>query len=242
MRISSTHWLLNIPVAHRGLWGGEIVENSLTAYNNAAIHGYAIEIDVYTTKDGHVVSFHDETLARLTGADGYVYDKTLAELKELNLGGTNEKIPTLQEVLDLVDGRVPLLIEIKTQPDGTIVEKIVEILKNYKGEFALQSFHPIYLIKAKKLAPNFLRGVLSAKTVVHNSAIKRFIVKNMLFNAFIKPDFISYDYNGLPLKKRIRKNLPVLAFTVLEEDVANLIKPFANNIIFEGFLPEINKQ
>lgn len=240
MRVTKDHWLYTTPVAHRGLWGCSIVENSLPAYRNAVKHGYAIEIDVYTTSDGEVVSFHDDTLIRLTGVDGFVYKKTLAELKQLSILNSNEKIPTLKEVLQVVDGKVPLLIEIKTQPDISVVDKTIEILKGYKGEFAIQSFHPIYLIRVKKLAPEFLRGVLSAKKVWHKSAFNRFVVRGMIFNPVIKPDFISYDYNGLPLNKRKRKNLPVLAYTVTDENVAEIVKNYADNIIFEHIRPEIN--
>jgi len=240
MRVPKGHWLYTTPIAHRGLWGCSIVENSLSAYRNAVKHGYAIEIDVYTTSDGEVVSFHDVTLDRMTGADGLVFEKTLAELKELTLVGSNEKIPTLKEVLQVVDGKVPLLIEIKMQPNINVVDKTIEILKEYKGEFAIQSFHPGYLIRVKKLAPEFLRGVLSAKKVWHKNVFKRFLVREMIFNPVIKPDFISYDYNGLPLSKRKRKNLPLLVFTVTDENVAEIVKSYADNIIFEHIRPEIN--
>ena len=127
-RIPKNYWLLNRPVAHRGLWGGEIIENSLTAYRNAVEKGYPIEIDLYVTKDGKLVSFHDSTLKRMTGADGYIYEKTLAELKQLQLLGTDERIPTFDEVLEIAENKVPLLIEIKDQPDKTVVEKTVERL------------------------------------------------------------------------------------------------------------------
>ena len=85
MKIPKNHWLLTKPVAHRGLWGGEIVENSISAYQNAVLHGYPIEIDVYLTKDGQLVSFHDEKLDRMTGVSGLVYEKTLNQLKTLKL-------------------------------------------------------------------------------------------------------------------------------------------------------------
>ena len=117
------------------------------------------------------------------------------------------------------------------------VDKTIEILKGYNGPFAIQSFHPGYLMKTRKLAPHFLRGVLSAKKVEHKSAIKRFIVREMIFNPLIKPDFISYDYNALPLKRSIRKNLPLLTFTVTSDKVKELVKPYADNIIFEVIRP-----
>ena len=239
MRLTSSSWLITKPIAHRGLWGGEIVENSMPAYENAIENGYPIEIDVYETKDGKLVSFHDAHLRRMTGENAYVFEKTLEELQKLSLNGTGEKIPTLDQVLELCENKTPLLIEFKNQPSKTFLPKVIERLKNYKGEFAVQSFNPFYLIKTKKLAPEFIRGVLA--TECHASdrgALTRFVLKNMSLNAFIKPDFISYSYTGLPLPKRKVKNTPVIAWTIENQTDYNKVKPYAKNIIFEHFKPE----
>ena len=149
MRLNSSHWLLSTPIAHRGLWNEEIPENSLLAYKNAIEKGYPIEIDVHKSKDGVLFVFHDDNLSRMTGVDALLHEKTSTELKSLTLNGTEEKIPTLKEVLEVVDGKVPLLIEIKNQPDNSVVDDTVKILKEYKGEFAVQSFNPTYIIKIK---------------------------------------------------------------------------------------------
>ncbi len=238
MRINSNHWLKSNPIAHRGLWGGNVKENSITAFKLAAQKGYPIETDVWLTADGELVCFHDSWLKRVTGADGYVYEKTLAQLKELNLDGSLEKIPSLKEVLSAVSFRVPMLIEIKNQPSKKVVEKLLEVMKGYKGEFAIQSFNPLYLLKVKKFAPEVIRGVLSAKNVDDKSAFKRFIVKTMPLNFLIKPDFISYDYRDLPLKASKRKGLPIIAWTVENQSVYDKIKPHVDNIIFEKFAPK----
>jgi len=129
MRIQKDSWLLTRPICHRGLWGDGVAENSATAYENAARKGYPIEIDLYKTTDGALVSFHDNTLERMTGEKGFIYEKSLAELKSLNLIGTNEKIPTFSEVLEIAKGRSPLLIEIKNQPDKSVVKSVAETLK-----------------------------------------------------------------------------------------------------------------
>lgn len=236
-RIPKNYWLLNRPVAHRGLWGGEIVENSLTAYRNAVEKGYPIEIDLYVTKDGKLVSFHDSTLKRMTGADGYVYEKTLAELKQLQLLGTDERIPTFDEVLEIAENKVPLLIEIKDQPDKTVVEKTVERLKSYKGEFALQSFNPLYINKVKKLAPSFIRGILATQDAGKKSAITNYIVKKMPLNFLIKPDFISYDYKGIPKYAKKTKKMPVISWTITSKEIETTVRPFIDNIIFEHYIP-----
>lgn len=236
-RIPKNYWLLNRPVAHRGLWGGEIIENSLTAYRNAVEKGYPIEIDLYVTKDGKLVSFHDSTLKRMTGADGYIYEKTLAELKQLQLLGTDERIPTFDEVLEIAENKVPLLIEIKDQPDKTVVEKTVERLKSYKGEFALQSFNPLYIKKVKKLAPQFIRGILATQDAGKKSAITNYIVKKMPLNFLIKPDFISYDYNGIPKYAKKTKKMPVISWTITSKEIETTVRPFIDNIIFEHYIP-----
>ena len=101
------------PIAHRGLWGDGVAENSLSAYKKAAENGYPVEIDLYLSKDGELFSFHDKTLDRMTGESGYIYDKTAAELKSLKLVGSDEGIPTFDQVLSVAENKIPLLIEIK---------------------------------------------------------------------------------------------------------------------------------
>lgn len=237
MRINKDFWLLNRPVAHRGLWGGDVVENSLTAYENAVKNGYPIEIDIYQSADGVLFSFHDQALSRMTGADGLIFEKTAAELKSLKLSNTEERIPTLDEVLELVDGKVPLLIEFKDQPDKSYIKNAVDRLKGYNGEFAVQAFNPFYLKKIKKLAPEFIRGILATEFYPNKNAVTNYLLKTTAFNFMTKPDFISYSYTGLPLKKN-KKALPVIAWTVTDQKTADRITPFCDNIIFEGFIPE----
>ncbi len=238
MRIKESHWLFNRPIAHRGLWGESVVENSITAYKNAINNGFPIEIDLRTSSDGEIYSFHDQTLNRMTGADGNIYDKTSLELEKIKLIGSEETIPTFKSVLDLVDGKTPLLIEFKDQPDNSYVKKAVEMLKNYKGAFAVQSFNPLIIKEIKKLAPQFIRGILGSKIYSKKLPfIKRIVVKNMLLNCIIKPDFISYSYKDLPLKMSKTKNTPVIAWTVKNQETADKIKPYAKNIIFENFIP-----
>lgn len=238
MRIPNDSWLFNKPVAHRGLWGNGVVENSRTAYENATKNGFPIEIDLYLSKDGKIVSFHDSTLKRMTGKDGFVWDYTLAELKELRLADTNEQIPTFDEVLEIAKGRSPLLIELKNHPKENFVEKVVERLKNYDGEFAIQSFNPLYIIKVKKLAPEFIRGILSVKKpwpADANSKLKRYVVSHMSLNFLAKPDFISYAHYDYPLPKRKVKNKLKLAWTITSKEDYEKIKPLVDNVIYEGF-------
>ena len=237
MRINKEHWILNKPIAHRGLWGDGVPENSITAYKRAAEKGYPIEIDLYLTKDGHLVSFHDDTLKRMTGEDGFIYDKTLSELKTLDIGG-GEKIPTFTEVKEIALGKSPLLIEIKNQPYKNIVEKVVEELNDYKGEFAIQSFNPFYINKVKKLAPNFIRGILGTHDAYNEKFFTRLALKHLLFNFLIKPDFISYNINGMPIKENKVKDKAVLCWTITNDTDEEKAYTFADNIIYENFVPK----
>ena len=237
MALKNDCWLLTRPIAHRGLWGGEIIENSLTAFRAAANSGYPVEIDLFLTADNEIVCFHDDALSRMTGAKGRIYEKTLAELKALSLNGTSEKIPTLQEVLDIVRGKIPLLIEIKDQENDYVVDKTVDILKAYDGEFAVQSFNPFYIKRVKKLAPDFICGVLGTHEK-ERGRITNFVLKRLCFNFMIKPDFISYNKNGLKFVKRKAKKTPVIAWTVLSEKERLSLPPFVKNYIFENFIPK----
>ncbi len=238
MRINENSWLLTKPIAHRGLWGENIVENSITAYKNAVKHGYPIEIDVFITTDGHLVSFHDNDLKRMTGENGLVFEKSLAEIKKLRLNGSDEKIPTLDDVLEICENKVPILIEIKNQPDKSVVDKLVSRLKNYKGEFAIQSFNPLYIRRVKKLAPEFIRGILADTFNLDKSRLVRYIVRKMPLNCVCKPDFLSLNYKSLPIKFIRAKKYPKLAWTVTSQQIADSVKPYAKNIIFEHFVPK----
>ena len=137
------NFLKNNIIAHRGIYDNKkIFENSLEAFKKAIDKGYAIELDLRLTKDNKIVIFHDDKLERLTNEKGYIKDKNFIELEKIKLIN-NSKIPTFKEVLDLVNGKVPLLIELKSNIKGTRLEKeVVKELKNYKGEYAIQSFNP----------------------------------------------------------------------------------------------------
>lgn len=237
MKIPFNHWLLTTPVAHRGLWGGEILENSIPAYQNAVDNGYPIEIDLHLSTDGVIFSYHDSNLKRMTGLDKCIHDLSSQEIKSLRLLDTDNQIPTFDEVLDVVDGKVPLLIEIKFQPNKRVVDKTIERLKSYKGEFAIQSFNPFFVNRVRKLAPEIIRGVLACERKVSKKRFNNFVIKRMPFNWLVKPDFISHSHTGLPLKKHKVKNLPVITWTVTDQATADKVKPYAKNIIFEKFIP-----
>lgn len=238
MRIDHNHWLKNTPIAHRGLWGGEIIENSLTAYQNAVDNGYAVEIDLYASKDGVLYSFHDALLKRMTGADGYIWDYDSDYINSLKLNGSNEKIPTFRDVLHLINGKVPLLIEIKNNPDKLIVERVLDELDEYQGEFAIQSFNPLYINKVRKIAPYIIRGILGTSKADGEKWLTKFVLKHLSLNFLAKPDFVSMRWKDLPLPKRKTKNKAVLAWTVKSQQDYDNLKDKCHNIIFENFIPK----
>ena len=228
---------LLVNYAHRGLWGKTIPENSLKAFDNAVKNGFAIELDVQLSKDNVVMVFHDYTLKRMTGAEGKLSDLTLKELKELSLLNSDEKIPTFMEVLEIVNGKVPLLVELKGENlDSSLCPKVADILKDYKGEYCVESFNPLLIKNIKKYLPDVFCGQLYTNVVKEKKkvSILNILLTLMSFNFLAKPDFIAYNKNArnsLPVKITTELfKAPKFVWTVKDED-----RRFENEcIIFES--------
>ncbi len=189
--------------AHRGLHNKSVPENSLTAFRRARDAGYGIELDVRLSQDGRIFVFHDENLMRMCGVKYKLSDCKSSYLRTLNLKESWESIPTLKSVLELIDGNVPILIEIKgTRLDRrtkVLCKRLSEMLDSYHGAFAVQSFSPEILSYFRKYRPRFARGLLltslkgeRGKKAVDN-AFLRFALRHMLTNVLCRPDFISVD-------------------------------------------------
>lgn len=237
-------WLLSQPIAHRGLHQeGIIPENSLASFMAAIQHNYAIELDINITADDQLVVFHDSNLKRMTGKEGKISEQKVTNLKDLLLLNTEQRIPLLEEVLELVNGRVPLLIEIKNEGSVGKLETILcQKLQNYQGEFAIQSFNPYSLAWFKQRAPQMIRGLLSTNFADQPLPwYQRFLLKNLLLSGVSKPHFIAYDHRFLPnLPTQIAKSifsLPLIAWTIRTEAELTQISPYVDNIIFEYILP-----
>ena len=238
MRIPKSSFLFTTPIAHRGLHdaAADIPENSYAAFSRAIGYGYAIETDVRLSSDGKLILFHDDDLFRMTGEYGHTDNKTEKELSLLRLGGTNEKIPLFEEFLEFIDGKSPLLIEIKPNNGRKeIVRNLLCALKNYKGEFALQSFDPRYVWEIKNRAPEILRGQLGC--FYEKFTPQRYLVQHMNLNRFTKPDFISYNIENLPYKPARRKDTLLLGWTIRTQEKYELAKKLVDNIIFENIRP-----
>ncbi len=233
-RLQKDSWLLTTPIIHRGYITETTPENSLGAFQKAMELGHPIEFDVQMTSDGHLVCVHDDNLKKLTGFDGDVRKTDYKTVKSLRILNTEETIPDFSEVLNLVNGKVPLLIEVKHQLSDSICEKVVDELKGYKGEFALESFNPTYMKKFKKLAPEILRGQLGT---VLKSGLGFFIdmaMKYLPLNFLVKPDFICYNTKNLPISRLISNNLPIIAYTVNTEEEKIISDKYAVNYIFDN--------
>lgn len=213
--------------AHRGYHNADklIPENSMASFRAAVANGYGIELDVHITKDGKVAVFHDDTLERMCGVKKRIEDCTWAELQKQHLLNTTEKIPELPQVLNYVDGQVPLLVELKIPgKDLRVCNATHEILKSYKGEVLVQSFNTLGLRWYRRNAPEVLRGQLSSnltKEAITDPYVLRFLVKHLLLNAFGRPDFISYKLKDLPnvgvLLCRYLWKVPVAVWTLRTE-------------------------
>lgn len=237
MRLNENHWLLTRPVTHRGLWRGNAPENSLPAFRNAIDASLPIETDVQMTADGVLVCFHDDDLKRATGVSGDVRDFNYSDLKKLSLFGTEEKIPLFSELLALVGGRVPLLIEVKKQKRKGIEEKILYELNGYSGDYAVQAFDPFILKRFKRLAPQILRGRLSDYLCAEKNPVVRLVVRRMLFNFLAKPDFCNVNLKGVKKSLKIAKKLPALVWTVRTTADYKQAKAYGSNCVFEGLSP-----
>ena len=237
-------WIIETPIAHRGLDNGSIPENSMAAFRNAIEKGYTIELDVQFTKDKELIVFHDDDLSRLTNDNRKVKDVNYQELKNLKLENTDEKIPTLKEVVEMVDNQVPLIIEIKDGEDIIgLSEKTYNIMKNYKGRYAIQSFNPFILEWFKNNASEVIRGQLSGTFREDAESLKfyeKLVLKNLLLNFKSKPNFIAYELDGvnnLSVKLLKGRNYPIISWTIENEEDMKKAYESTDNIIFDNILP-----
>ncbi len=232
--------------AHRGLFDNETLpENSLGAFRAAAARGIGIELDVQLSSDGEVMVFHDYHLNRICQEDIRLCELSATELKQRRLLGTDYTIPTLQEVLTAVNGRVPLLIEIKGEDlNEDICWKLAPILDAYGGDYCVESFNPMYLHWFKKHRPDVVRGQLVTNLIKEKKSGNRvlnFFLSYLMLNVLSRPDFIACNgkYQGGPALFFCRYlfKTPLFLWTVRHEKAFALNRSRGIYSIFEGFLP-----
>jgi glycerophosphoryl diester phosphodiesterase len=239
--------LFSRPLAHRGLWTGSKPENTLAAFEAAAFGDYGMELDVQLSADGEVVVFHDDRLDRLTDASGRVAERTASDLTVLKVGGSDQVIPRLGDVLATVAGRAMILVELKVLAgdEGRLEPKVAEILTAYAGPVAVIGFNPHVLAWFAEHAPNRLRGLNSmAYTDAANWTIpagQRRGLTELEHIGLAKPHFLSLGLDMLPSPRAdaLRAGgMPVIAWTVRSQQQASRVARHCDNIIFEGYWPE----
>ena len=235
-RLDKNHWLLTRPCAHRGLHGNGVSENSERAFELAIENDYPIELDVQMTADDKLIVIHDDDMFRLTGVRGDVRQMTFNEVRKLRLSD-GQGILSFEQFLSLVAGRVPLLIEIKQQKRKGVENLVLNALNGYKGEFVIQSFDPLIMYRIKKLAPDIIRGQLGGGKELPVKGIKAHIVKNMSLNFLVKPDFVNYHLDSLPVKKSVTNGLPILGWTVRNEEQLSKARKYCVSFVFENVTP-----
>jgi glycerophosphoryl diester phosphodiesterase len=243
-------WLVARPIAHRGLHDAAagIVENTRSAVRAAISRGYAVEVDLQLSADGCAVVFHDDELDRLTTTTGPVGGRSFAELAAIPLHGTEDRIWSLGELLAEIGGRVPLIAELKSGQDGdTRLARIAgEQLAAYSGPVAAKSFDPRLVEELREHSPEVVRGVVGCSFEQEEwptlSAWQRFGLRNLTHWHSTRPDFLSWDLQDLPRASvstaRALGHCPVMTWTIRTPAEHAQALRFAEQIVFEGFLPD----
>jgi len=229
-------WIGGHDYAHRGLHGAVIPENSLAAFRLAIEEGYGIELDVQRAGDGTPVVFHDSVLDRLTGESGEIARRSAAQLATVTLGGTAESIPSLRQALNLIDGRQPVLIELKSSRTARIAAlclAVRRVLEGYTGPHAVMSFDPRVSRWFRRHSPHTVRGLIVSEG--EDRALPGKIRRRLaLWQA--GPDFLAYDIRDLPSRfaaAQRRRGLPLATWTVRRPDHHERAATHADAVIFE---------
>ncbi len=241
-------WLTNTLIAHRGIHDNDkgLIENSMPAFAETVARGYAIELDVQLTRDKQLVVFHDKKLKRMFGKEEYLSDLTYQELSQLRLPASDQSVPLFSEVLSFVDGKVPILIEIKNEGEvGELESMLYEELKGYNGQYAVQSFNPFSVKWFRDNAPEVLRGQLSGSFVVTDYDVeyagtsrlpwyKQFLLSNLLLDFESRPNFIAYETENVDAAamKNLRSlDVPVLGWVIDDKEEYESVKGYFDNFI-----------
>lgn len=235
--------------AHRGFFDneGEAPENSCRAFEMAVQSGYGIELDVQLSADNIPVVFHDWNLKRICSLDAQLENLTVEQLKNYKMFHTEQKIPTLEEALETIHGKVPVIVELKSKKlDHVLYKEVMKVLKGYHGLYCIESFNPKCLRWFRNHHPEIVRGQLSSNHVFNRGERYykfNFIFKNMLFNFVTKPDFVAYDIRGKhSLAFKICKNIykvRTFGWTVRNEEELLKNQEKFDYIIFDSFKPHM---
>lgn len=235
-------------IAHRGLFDNEseAPENSIPAFQRAVQQGYGIELDVQLTTDNRLVVFHDETLQRICGFDKKLTECSYDELKHYRLAKSDENIPLFDEVLKVIDGKVPLIVEVKSEGDWKKTTQLMaERMDSYQGCYCMESFHPFAVKWFKDYRPEIIRGQLSTnyfKDQINRKWYEKFLLSNLMLNFLTKPDFIAYNHLwkkdfSYTLCRKLFKPENV-AWTIKNQKELEEAEKTFDVIIFDSFIPK----
>ncbi|MDE2412788.1 MAG: glycerophosphodiester phosphodiesterase [Sphingomonadales bacterium] len=232
-------WLGSVDYAHRGLHHAGVPENSPAAFAGAIARGMGIECDVQRSLDGQAVVFHDDTLDRLTGESGPIGQRSAEQLGAMVLSGGTDTIPTLRQVLDLIGGRVPLLIEIKSprksnSRTSALCLAVRRVLEGYAGPHAIMSFDPRIVRWFADHSPLTVRGLVVTE---ENDKALAGMIRRRLSLWLARPDFLAYDIRDLPSRfaaAQRKRGLPLLTWTVRSPELRERALACADAPIAEG--------
>lgn len=248
--MSNLDWLTARPIAHRGLHDASagVIENTATAFSAAIAAGYGIECDLQVSADGEAMVHHDDALGRLTEGSGALAAMNAAAIQAVGFKQTSGRILTLGELCDLVAGRTPLLIELKSRFDGDLrlVTRATAVLARYPGPAALMSFDPAPIAALRATAPALTRGMVAMRRYTHADGTslppaQNFRLAHLLHAPKTHPDFVAYAVKDLPAPgpwvARHVFGRPLLTWTVRSKEDRQRAAAYADQIIFEGWRP-----
>jgi glycerophosphoryl diester phosphodiesterase len=243
-------WLTSRPIAHRGLHEAEagVIENTASAFRAAIENGYGIETDLQISADSEAMVHHDDALGRLTEGSAALAVTSTAALRAVKFKATADRIMTLPELLELVAGRVPLLLELKSRFDGDprLPRRVVEVLKTYRGAVAAMSFDPALVEHMRAIAPGLTRGIVAERYYTHHewnrlSGPEKLRLAFLLHAPRTRPHFVAYAVRDLPaLAPWLARHVfarPLLTWTVRGDIDQAKARRYADQIIFEGLRP-----
>lgn len=240
-------WLVARPIAHRGLHDAAkgVIENSESAFAAAIRHTYSIECDLQLARDGEAMVFHDETLDRVTADSGPVGERTAAELRRVAFKAGHDRIQTFAELLEQVDGAVPLVVELKSNWDGgdALAARALAVLAAYRGPVGLMSFDPDLVEALRRHSPATVRGLTAdrADDPYYDFLPPQRLLEMRGFSQLARtaPHFIAFDYRQLPfapVTEFRQAGHPVITWTIKSPEAAAQARLHCDQITFEGFL------
>jgi glycerophosphoryl diester phosphodiesterase len=247
-QVRALNWLVARPIAHRGFHNEAEgrVENCEAAFEAAIKHGFSIECDLQLTADGDAVVFHDDEVDRILDGSGKVKNFTVKELKAMNFKQGKDRVQTLAELVEQVNGRTTLVIEIKSlwDDDFTLTDRVLDVLAVYNGPFGLMSFDPDLISRVAATAPETVRGITADRVIDPYydplPVSKRLAMREFSHLPESRPHFISFDFHQLPFQPVTEfqaAGFPILSWTIENEDDAHQARRWCDQITFENFNP-----